>query len=124
MTLLSWKEGRQNLIFQLFSVCSHVYVCIHMCLPKFMCTTCVCLPMEVNHICVHAYRIQRTSDSLKPEYQGLVSHLVWVLETEPRSFAGAVRALSTQLSHLSKLFLNDRVIYHFISKPFPMNRPK
>lgn len=88
-----------------------------------MSTTCVCLPAEVNHICVHAYRSQRTSDSLKPEYQVLVSHLIRVLGTEPKSLAGAVGTL-TRLSHLSKLFLNDWVIYHFIRKSFPMNRPE
>lgn len=50
--------------------------------------------MDVQRICTAAHRGRKTAlDTLEVELQAAVSHLIWVLGTEPRLSARAASAL-------------------------------
>ena len=59
----------------------------------------ICTPLciYVYHVCAGALRGQRSNHPLERELETVVSCLMWVLGTEPGSFARAVSAL-TRLS--------------------------
>jgi hypothetical protein len=58
-------------------------------------------------MCAHGG--QRTSDSLGLELQAVMSHLMWVLGTKPRSSANAVSVLSTRICQWQKVLKGEEL---------------